>query len=130
MNYESQTELYEFLREAILVETVGYTREMSLRLEELSRERVSTPLILVSSGTSAMVAGADKTFRSVGEYLSDRNIDAQTARCGFIGIGNFEPMLSIQFPGKSRVIFHNITSEKVTPLLDDVFIILYRKIIC
>jgi NADH:ubiquinone oxidoreductase subunit F (NADH-binding)/Pyruvate/2-oxoacid:ferredoxin oxidoreductase delta subunit len=121
MNDESTSELYAFLREAVLVETVGYTREMSLRLEELSRERVTKPLILVSSGTSAMVAGANKTFHTVVEYLSDRNISAETARCGFIGLGNFEPMLSVQFPGKARVIFHNIRSEKVTPLLDDVF---------
>ncbi len=111
----------DFLREVVQLENVQYTLEMNRKLELLSRRRVTKPLVLVSSGTSAMVSGADRTFQAVIEYLKDRNIQAETVRTGSLGICNMEPVISVQLPGRTRVSFGNIIQEKVTPLLDDIF---------
>lgn len=111
----------DFFREVIQMEKEQLSPEMNLKLEEESRERLTIPLILVSSGTSAMVAGAEKTFQTVHEYLKDRNISAECIRSGSLGQFNLEPVLGIQLPGRARLSFGNISSEKVTPLLDDVF---------
>jgi NADH-quinone oxidoreductase subunit F len=121
MIVEKDMPMTGFLTAVLQKETEEHSNDIYIRLEELRRNRITKPLILVSSGTSAMVAGADKTFTTVQEYIGDRNIKAETARCGCFGIMNLEPVLSVQLPGRTRLSFANITAEKVTPLLDDVF---------
>jgi len=110
-----------FLKEVVQMEPLQFTREIKAKIELLNRDRVTEPLILVSSGTSAMVSGAGRTFNAVVDYLKDRNIKAETVRTGSFGLFNAEPVISVQLPGRARVSFGNISSEKVTPLLDDIF---------
>ncbi len=111
----------EFLRKVLQLDKVELTGEIVWQMEEYSSERITEPLLAVSSGTSALVAGAEKTYLAVKEYLKDRNIAAGTIRSGSLGISNFEPLLSVQLPGRTRICFSKITAEKITPLLDDVF---------
>ncbi len=111
----------DFLRSVVQLDSIEYTREMKNRVELLNRNRLTRPLILISSGTSAKVAGAEKTYNSIIEYIKDRNIDAEIIKTGCLGICDFEPILSVQLPGRTRISFSCITAEKVTPLLDDVF---------
>lgn len=111
----------DLLRSAVQLESTEYTREIKAAIELLSRNKIIKPLILISSGTSSKVAGSEKTYKAVTEYIADRNIDAEIIRTGSLGICNMEPVLSIQLPGRARISFVNITMEKVTPLLDDVF---------
>jgi len=121
MPAEREPDITEFLREVVQLDPVEYSRDLKNTLELLSRDRVTQALILLSSGTAAIVAGAERTLQAVTDYLIDRNIRAEIIRTGCLGICNLEPVLSVQLPGRSRVSFGNITQEKVTPLLDDVF---------
>jgi NADH:ubiquinone oxidoreductase subunit F (NADH-binding) len=109
------------LREVVQLDRVEYTLEMKSQLEQLSKERVVKPFILVSSGTAGMVAGAARTRQAVEEYLDERSIDAELHRTGTLGMLHAEPVVAIQLPGRARLLFRNITADKVRSLLDDVF---------
>lgn len=111
----------DLLRSIVQLDSKEYSQKIKSDVELLNRNKLVRPLILISSGTSALVAGAEKTYNAVLDYIKDRNIDAELIKTGCLGICNMEPVLSVQLPGRTRVSFSCITTEKVTPLLDDVF---------
>jgi len=90
-------------------------------LQGIRREKITGPVIYVSSGTGSLIAGADRTFSAVKAYISARHPETQTAKTGCIAPLNFEPFLCVQLPGKNKLFFRNVTEEKVDPLLDGVF---------
>jgi len=90
-------------------------------LQKVRRERSSKPVISVSSGTSSIIAGSERTYNSVRTYLTENNSVASVARVGCAGPASFEPMVCTQLPGKNKLYFRNITEEKVEPLLNGVF---------
>jgi NADH:ubiquinone oxidoreductase subunit F (NADH-binding)/Pyruvate/2-oxoacid:ferredoxin oxidoreductase delta subunit len=115
------TEIDSFLLEAVQLDKVEYTHEMEGRLESLRRDKITRPLILVSMGTAAQVAGSEATLGKVSQYCSDRNLDVEVGQTGCIGMSNAEPVVSIQRPGRTRLLFANITEDRIINLLDDVF---------
>lgn len=78
-------------------------------------------MIFLSSGTSSLIAGSDKTYNAVKTYISENSSSAQLVNVGCNGPANFEPIVCIQIPGKNKLVFRNITEEKVEPLLNGVF---------
>jgi NADH:ubiquinone oxidoreductase subunit F (NADH-binding) len=117
INNETDT----FLVSVAQLDKVEYTRDMENRLEYLRRDKLSCPLILVSMGTAAIVAGSEATLAMIRRYTEERNSDAEIILTGCIGLCLAEPVISIQMPGRTRLIFSNISEEKVVSLLDDVF---------
>lgn len=115
------SEAYDLLGQIVLMEGGKYSKDVDARLRMLRREVLTVPLILISSGTAGLVAGSGRTEKAVREYLEERNLKADIAETGSLGMCNAEPVVSIQLPGRARLIFKNITEEKVVPLLDDVF---------
>ena len=95
--------------------------DVEKELQKVRRERSSKPVINVSSGTSSIIAGSERTYNSVRAYLSENNSAASVARVGCAGPASFEPMVCMQLPGKNKLYFRNITEEKVEPLLNGVF---------
>ncbi len=91
------------------------------RLRLLSRERVERPLVMVNSSTSGIVAGANETWKAIEEYTRDRQIEMDLAETGSIGIISEEPVIAVQFPGRTRLFFARITASVVPGLLDDLF---------
>lgn len=110
-----------FITSVARFDKVEYTHEMAEKVEYLKRNRLTRPLILVSMGTSSMVAGAEATLSMVSKYIDERKLDIEVAESGCLGICNAEPVVSIQVPGKNRLVFFNITEDHVVSLLDDVF---------
>lgn len=90
-------------------------------LAELRRDSISKPLITVSRNSCSIIAGSDKTRKAISNYLKDRNIDAELENTGSLGLCDAEPVVTAQLPGMSRIIFKNITAEKVISLLDNIF---------
>jgi len=90
-------------------------------LSNIRREKTDRPVIYISSGTSSIIAGSGKTWSAVSTYIKENEPDACMIKTGCTGPSNFEPLLSIQLPGKNRLYFRNITEEKVEPLLNGVF---------
>jgi len=90
-------------------------------LSTLRREKVTRPVIYVGAGTCGLGAGADKTLDHIKAYCEEKQLDAEIKEVGCIGLCSEEPLVDIQMPGKARISFANITSEKVEGLLDAFF---------
>jgi NADH:ubiquinone oxidoreductase subunit F (NADH-binding)/Pyruvate/2-oxoacid:ferredoxin oxidoreductase delta subunit len=90
-------------------------------LEKIRREKNDHPVVFVSSGTSGIIAGSEKTFAAIRSYLEENMQGAESVKVGCTGPSNFEPLVCIQLPGKNKLFFRNITDEKVEPLLNSVF---------
>jgi NADH:ubiquinone oxidoreductase subunit F (NADH-binding) len=90
-------------------------------LQQVRREKTSRPVIFVSSGTSSVIAGSEKTFSALDSYIKENEPSADLVKVGCTGPATFEPLVCIQIPGKNKLFFRNITEEKVEPLLNGVF---------
>lgn len=89
-------------------------------LQQVRREKTDRPLIFVSSGTSSIIAGSEKTSLAVAAYIKENVPLAVLVNVGCTGPATFEPLVCIQLPGKNKLFFRNITEEKVEPLLNGV----------
>lgn len=79
-------------------------------------------LITVALSCSAAGAGAEKTFKAVGEYLLAQHcVNAVLLPAGSDGFLSGAPVLSIRFPGRTALVYHRITPEKVPSLLSALF---------
>lgn len=115
-------DLKSFLKSKVLLyESDTLHSDTEKELEFVRREKISNPVINVSSGTSSIIAGSEKTFSAVLTYIDEHNPEAIAVRTGCYGPSGYEPMLCIQLPGKNKLFFRNITEEKVEPLLNGVF---------
>jgi NADH:ubiquinone oxidoreductase subunit F (NADH-binding) len=115
-------DLKTFLIEKVLLlgsDTLHPETEKVLR--QVKREKPDNPVIYISSGTSSLIAGSEKTHTALEEYISENSLKASLVRVGCNGPANFEPLLCIHLPGKNKLFFRNITEEKVEPLLNGVF---------
>lgn len=90
-------------------------------LSQIRRDKTDNPVIFISSGTSSVIAGSEKTYAAVRSYIDDNVPHAVVVKVGCTGPANFEPLMAIQLPGKNKLFFRNITEEKVEPLLNGVF---------
>ena len=95
--------------------------ETEKRLQQVRREKPDHPVIFVSSGTSSIIAGSEKTYTAIEAYINENVLLANVISVGCTGPSNFEPLVCIQIPGKNKLFFRNITEEKVEPLLNGVF---------
>jgi NADH:ubiquinone oxidoreductase subunit F (NADH-binding)/Pyruvate/2-oxoacid:ferredoxin oxidoreductase delta subunit len=119
---ERTDNIRRFLSEKVLMsESDILSADAEEMLRKLRRERTDNPVISISSGTSSIIAGSEKTFAVVKSYIEDNQPDAEIVRVGCTGPANYEPLVCIQLPGKNKLFFRNITEEKVEPLLDGVF---------
>jgi NADH:ubiquinone oxidoreductase subunit F (NADH-binding)/Pyruvate/2-oxoacid:ferredoxin oxidoreductase delta subunit len=111
-----------FLREKVLLhESDTLPKETESRLQKIRREKIEQPVIFVSYGTNSMIAGAEKTYSTIKNYLDELVLKADLVKVGCAGPSNYEPYVCIQIPGKNKLFFRNITEEKVEPLLNGVF---------
>ena len=90
-------------------------------LQQVRREKTNKPAIFVSSGTSSVIAGSEKTCSAIAAYIVDNEPAAELVHVGCTGPATYEPLVCIQIPGKNKLFFRNITEEKVEPLLNGVF---------
>jgi NADH:ubiquinone oxidoreductase subunit F (NADH-binding)/Pyruvate/2-oxoacid:ferredoxin oxidoreductase delta subunit len=119
---EHSEDIRKFLTEKVLKsESDTLSQEDEDLLRRLRRERTDVPVISISSGTSSIIAGSEKTFAVVSSYIEDNQTESEIVRVGCTGPANYEPIVCIHLPGKNVLIFRNITEEKVEPLLDGVF---------
>ncbi|MFO7934223.1 MAG: NADH-ubiquinone oxidoreductase-F iron-sulfur binding region domain-containing protein [Bacteroidales bacterium] len=91
------------------------------QLSMLNRQQLENPLIMVNSSVSGMAAGAGQTWQAIEQYLDERNIDADLRETGSIGLYSEEPMVSVQFPGRTRLFFRKVIPDRVPGLMDDLF---------
>ncbi|HUX55444.1 MAG TPA: NADH-ubiquinone oxidoreductase-F iron-sulfur binding region domain-containing protein [Bacteroidales bacterium] len=115
-------DLKTFLIDKVLLfESDTLLPETEKRLQQVRREKPDHPVIFVSSGTSSIIAGSEKTFAAIEAYVKENVPLAEVIGVGCTGPANFEPLVCIQIPGKNKLFFRNIAEEKVEPLLNGVF---------
>lgn len=115
-------DLKKFLVEKVLqFESDTLPQETEKVLRKVRREKSDNALIFVSSGTTSVIAGSEKTWTSINTYITDNEPGAELVKVGCNSPLNYEPLVCIQLPGKNKLFFRNITEEKVEPLLDGVF---------
>ena len=115
-------DLKKFLTGKVLLsesDTLPEAAEKVLR--QIRREKTDNAVISISSGTSSIIAGSEKTWSAVRSYIDYNEPGTELVKVGCTGPSNFEPLLCIQLPGKNKLYFRNITEEKVDPLLTGVF---------
>ncbi len=115
-------DLKKFLTEKVLLfesDTLGPDTEKVL--QKIRREKPVSPVIYISSGTSSIIAGSEKTFSAIEAYIEDNPTSTSVIRVGCNGPANYEPLVCIHIPGKNKLFFRNITEDKVDSLLNGVF---------
>jgi NADH:ubiquinone oxidoreductase subunit F (NADH-binding) len=115
-------DLKSFLIEKVLLfESDTLPSETEKILGQIRREKPDQPAVYLSSGTSSIIAGSEKTYSAIENYISENSPAVRLISVGCTGPSNFEPLVCIQIPGKNKLFFRNITEEKVEPLLNGVF---------
>jgi NADH:ubiquinone oxidoreductase subunit F (NADH-binding)/Pyruvate/2-oxoacid:ferredoxin oxidoreductase delta subunit len=116
------SEIKEFLiGEVLRNESDALSAATEKKLADIRRDKPSVPVIYVSMGAAAIIAGAEKTVAAIESYLTDMQIKASVVRVGCHGPSVFEPVICIHLPGKNKLIFRNITDDKAEALLNGVF---------
>jgi NADH:ubiquinone oxidoreductase subunit F (NADH-binding)/NAD-dependent dihydropyrimidine dehydrogenase PreA subunit/(2Fe-2S) ferredoxin len=95
-------------------------KQRQQRLAELRRDVVVRPVIYVGFGTCGLGAGAQSTLDAIRKYLDTHEIKADVVKVGCIGICSLEPLVDIQLPGRTRVVFKQVGEAVVPGLLDAV----------
>jgi NADH:ubiquinone oxidoreductase subunit F (NADH-binding) len=115
-------DLKSFLIEKVLLfESDTLKPETEKVLALVRREKPDQPVIYLSSGTSSLIAGSEKTRSAIESYIGENAHSVRLINVGCNGPANFEPLVCIHIPGKNKLFFRNITEEKVEPLLNGVF---------
>ncbi len=118
---ENETDSDSWLKEIIHTEPSEYSAKMQEEILTLGHTNISVPYVHVSYGISGLVSGAGQTLEAIQSYIRERGIACELNVTGSLGLFSAEPLVSVQLPGRARILFKNISSEKVIPLLDDIF---------
>lgn len=121
MVHEIKRNRHPLVNSVLLHDSGEYPKPVAETLRILRREKIEQPVIFVGAGTCGRAAGAMQTIDAIKAYLSDNLIKAPVIEVGCIGLCSAEPIVDVQIPGKNRIAFGNITSNKVASLLDAVF---------
>jgi len=115
-------DIKSFLTEEVLrYQSDTLKPETAKRLSEIRRDKPSRPVIYVNTGTAAVISGSLKSAAAIEEYIREVDIRAEVVRVGCHGPASYEPIICIHIPGKNKLIFRNITEDKVESLLNGVF---------
>jgi NADH:ubiquinone oxidoreductase subunit F (NADH-binding)/Pyruvate/2-oxoacid:ferredoxin oxidoreductase delta subunit/(2Fe-2S) ferredoxin len=90
-------------------------------VSELRRDTLKRTAIFIGTGTCGLGAGAAATLDAIHAYLEECKIDADVVQVGCIGFCSAEPLVDIQLPGRTRLVFRKVTAARVPELLDRVF---------
>lgn len=89
-------------------------------LASVRRDDVARLTIFIGAGTCGLGAGARKTIDEIEKYLKDRAMEADIIEVGCIGLCVEEPLVDIQIPGRSRISFKKVTSDRIVQLLNGI----------
>jgi len=84
------------------------------------RKDVTKPTVFVGAGTCGLGAGAGATLEAFEQYCKDHELEAEIVPVGCIGLCSAEPLVDVQLPGRARIMFKEITADKVADLMDKV----------
>ncbi len=86
------------------------------------------PIISLGMGSCGLASGAGETWDKIREVISKKNLNIKLTKVGCIGPCYLEPLLDIKLPGKSRMIFNNVDSQKAERIISEYAISNERKL--
>jgi NADH:ubiquinone oxidoreductase subunit F (NADH-binding)/(2Fe-2S) ferredoxin len=89
-------------------------------ISRLKREKLTKTVVLVGVTTSSVAAGAIETKSAIENYIAERELDIDIVEVGSNGLCSFEPLMDVQIPGKSRIVFRNVKANDVPFILDGI----------
>lgn len=90
-------------------------------LHSLKNENSRQVVFYVGAGTCGLGAGAGKTRQAIKRYLNEKNLQARVIEVGCIGLCSNEPLVDIQMPGRTRLVYSKVKEDQVEALLDSIF---------
>ncbi len=111
----------EFLIDNVLINSKDNSEEFKHKINILKREIVYKPIIFIGTGTCGLGAGAGKILKVVKQYIEENKINAQIIETGCIGLCSAEPLMDIKLPNKNRISFSNVTEDKASEILNNIF---------
>ena len=122
MKEKTDGDTREFLvREVLMHGSDTLPAATEKRLAGIRRDKPSEPVIYVASGSAALIAGSARSAAAAELYLGEMNISGLVVMTGCHGPAAFEPLVCVHLPGKNKLIFRNITEDKIETLLNGVF---------
>lgn len=115
-------DLIQCLLEGPVCHEDGACREsFALWRDRLARRRLDRPVVFIGTGTCGLGAGAGKTLNAAGDWIRNSGLEVDIVEVGCIGLCVMEPLVEVQLPGRTRVMFSQVTGEKTAALLESVF---------
>jgi NADH:ubiquinone oxidoreductase subunit F (NADH-binding)/Pyruvate/2-oxoacid:ferredoxin oxidoreductase delta subunit len=109
------------INDILLNESNVYSKEVAEKLTYIKRDKVDFPVIAVSQNSSSIITGTRNLTVFIENYLKERNIKAKVIEVGCIGICSLETFVSIQLPGKTRLLYKNVGEDNIIAILDGNF---------
>jgi len=106
------------LFESIIHFSQPLKRVTQKKVNILRREIIEKPVFYIGAGTCGLGAGAEKTKKVLIDYLQKNEIDADVIEVGCIGLCSAEPLVDIQLPGKTRLVYNNVTNDKIISITE------------
>ena len=90
------------------------------QMAEVRREHLDHAVIYVGMGTCGLGAGAAEVKEKIADYLNTHRMQAEVIDVGCIGICALEPIMEVQMPGRTRVLFGTVSVGDVDGILDNI----------
>ena len=100
--------------------------DIANQLKTLRNESVDRPLIYVGAGTCGLGAGAAATLRQIKSFLNEFGYEADIVETGCIGLCVMEPIVEVQLPGRTRIMYGNVNA----PVVNDVLSVAIKGGVC
>lgn len=104
----------------------GIKQEVSEPIRKLSGELLRRnpphPVFMVGTATCGLGAGAARTMEAIRKFLRQHNLEGEVLETGCIGLCSEEPLVTIQLPGRARLLFSGLVRELVPPVLTSLLI--------
>lgn len=118
---DEQVEVNQLLISALQDEQVLDLPEYKETVARLRNEKIDVPFIGLGVTSSSLMAGAQKVLDEIYRYLQERDVEANVGTLGSLGICSLEPLMQVQMPGRTKLVFHQVRPEQVATLLDGIF---------
>ncbi|HAN18727.1 MAG TPA: NADH-quinone oxidoreductase subunit F [Bacteroidales bacterium] len=112
----------DFIINSILLnDSENYTKDILDKLSFIKRDKVTFPVITVSQNSCSIITGTQNLTQIIKDYLVERDIKAHVIEVGSLGICSVETLISVQLPGKTKLLYKDVSEENVIAILDGNF---------
>lgn len=94
---------------------VEFDKVRSAGMAKIQPDKVK---VSVGMATCGLATGAGKVYRALEEKIAETNADIVLAQSGCLGFCQMEPLVCVQVPGRSKIVYGNISVKETDELFD------------